>query len=184
MRKMNKGVHTKWINALSAIKQELETQEIKTVNHLFSKFNINMYWSTWLIQNNVIIRLNGVYHWNEKIPVSAKLINKFRIDYNQLQKKQKKPIQTNENDNGKFLSISEAINEYGKSESTIRSIVKKIGDNTELIKKEKLNNGLYKIYISKDYLDKRLKSKNTVEFVDIIEKNEVGIIRKFLKWLW
>jgi len=40
MRKMNKGVHAKWINALSAIKRELETQEVKSVNHLFSKFNI------------------------------------------------------------------------------------------------------------------------------------------------
>ena len=101
MRKMYKGVHAKWMNALLAIKQELETQEIKTVNHLFSKFNINMYWSTWLIQNNVIIRLNGVYHWNEKIPVSAKLINKFRIDYNQLQKKQK-----NQSKQMKMITVS------------------------------------------------------------------------------
>ena len=82
-----------------------------------------------LLQNNVMIQSNGVYHWNEKIPVSAKLINKFRADYNELIKqiKQNKQIQTNE---------------------------------------------------------KRLKSKNKVEFIDVIEKNEIGIIRKFLKWLW
>lgn len=60
-----------------------------------------------------------------------------------------------------FISISEAVNEYSKSESTIRSIVKKIGNKKGLIKREKLSNGSHKIYLSKSYLDQVLKEKKT-----------------------
>jgi|LauGreDrversion4_2_1035121.scaffolds.fasta_scaffold21487_5 hypothetical protein len=60
-----------------------------------------------------------------------------------------------------FISISEAVNEYSKSESTIRSIVKKIGNKKGLIKREKLSNGSHKIYLSKNYLDQVLKEKKT-----------------------
>lgn len=60
-----------------------------------------------------------------------------------------------------FISIAEAITTYSKSESTIRAIVRKIGNKKGIVKREKLINGSYKIYISRTYLDKVLKDKNS-----------------------
>ena len=55
----------------------------------------------------------------------------------------------------KFLSIAEAITHYGKSESTIRNIVRIASKKKGVIKHEALKNGSKKIYISIDYLDSK-----------------------------
>lgn len=59
-----------------------------------------------------------------------------------------------------YLSIAEAISTYGKSESTIRSIVRKAGKKKGVIKHEVLKNGSKKIYISSVYLDSVFKVLN------------------------
>lgn len=135
MRKMNKGVHAKWINALSAVKQELETKEISVIQNLITKYNLSTHWSSWLIKNNIIVRLNGIYHWNEKIPVSSKIINKYRKDE----------------------SIRQAIY-YAK----------------HIEKKKNEQNILIKPVVSQNIKNEPIQ----------INKDDIGIIRKFLKWLW
>jgi hypothetical protein len=52
-----------------------------------------------------------------------------------------------------YLSISEAVNFYGKSESTIRSVVRSAGKIKGVLKYETLKNGTKKIYISETYLN-------------------------------
>lgn len=59
-----------------------------------------------------------------------------------------------------YLSIAEAISTYGKSESTIRSIVRKAGKKKGVLKHEVLKNGSKKIYISTVYLDSVFKVLN------------------------
>lgn len=135
MRKISKNIQTKWVSGLLAIKQELETKEISNLSDLVNKNNMHRYWSTWLIKNNVVIRLNGIYHWSEKIPVSAKLINKFRVDSNNRQAKY------------------------------------------DLKHKEKKAN-------EKNISIKKVASPKIKNKPIQTNKNEVGIIRKFLKWLW
>ena len=52
-----------------------------------------------------------------------------------------------------YYSIADAVHVYGKSESTIRAIVKNACKNKNVIKHEILKNGAKKIYISESYLD-------------------------------
>ena len=59
-----------------------------------------------------------------------------------------------------YLSISEAVSHYGKSESTIRSIVRLASKKKGVLKHEALKNGSKKIYISIDYLDSKFKVVN------------------------
>jgi hypothetical protein len=59
-----------------------------------------------------------------------------------------------------YLSIAEAISHYGKSESTIRSIVRLASKKKGVLKHESLKNGSKKIYISIDYLDSKFKVVN------------------------
>ena len=59
-----------------------------------------------------------------------------------------------------YLSISEAVSNYGKSESTIRSIVRLASKKKGVLKHETLKNGSKKIYISIEYLDSKFKIVN------------------------
>jgi len=88
-----------------------------------------------------------------------------------------------DNDLTNYLSIEEAISTYGKSESTIRAIARKAGKKKGVIKHEALKNGANKIYMSIDYLDSIFNKKINVEHIEK-PKSELGVIRKFLKWLW
>lgn len=130
MRKMNKNIQEKWVSGLLAIKQELETKEINSLTKLFRIYKLYHNWRTWLLKNNVIIRKENRYYWNEKIPVSIKLINKYRLDEKNKIKKTKVNFKTN-------------------------------------------NNSIKKVASPK------IKNKPIQT-----NKDEVGIIRKFLKWLW
>ena len=62
----------------------------------------------------------------------------------------------------KYISISEAVNTYGKSISSIRRIVKELKE-SDLTQLEftKLKNGTEKILISKHYLDTLFNDKKT-----------------------
>jgi hypothetical protein len=62
----------------------------------------------------------------------------------------------------KYISISEAVNTYGKSISSIRRIVKELKE-SDLTQLEftKLKNGTEKILISKHYLDRLFSNAKT-----------------------
>ena len=84
-----------------------------------------------------------------------------------------------------YLSISEAVSHYGKCESTIRSAVRLAEKKEGALKYKALKNGSKKIYISIDYLDS-IFNKKILKDIKYVEncKVELGVIRKFLKWLW
>ena len=76
----------------------------------------------------------------------------------------------------KFLSIAEAITHYGKSESTIRNIVRIASKKKGVVKHEALKNGSKKIYISIDYLDSKF---------NVVKERSKGvnnILNEYLKW--
>ena len=77
-KKPQKATTLKWFNALNEIKNELNNNNHVTFQEFLSKHNISALWRTFLLNNNILYKENGFYKWNEKIPVSYKLIEKFR----------------------------------------------------------------------------------------------------------
>ena len=69
----------KWIKVLSGLKKELDSTKRDTIRDLLKAQNVTHYWQTFLREHNVIlIGEDGYWKWNEKIPVSVKLVDKFR----------------------------------------------------------------------------------------------------------
>jgi hypothetical protein len=77
-KKPQKATTLKWFNALNEIKNELDNNNHVTFQEFISKHNISALWRTFLLSNNILYKENGFYKWNDKIPVSYKLIEKFR----------------------------------------------------------------------------------------------------------
>lgn len=82
-----------------------------------------------------------------------------------------------------YLSIAETIIHYGKSESTIRNIVRIASKKKGVIKYEVLKNGSKKIYISIEYLDSKFKVvKESSKVVnDTLATNTSNELIEFLK---
>jgi hypothetical protein len=70
----------KYEEFLKELKHETEINKVKSLSLYSKKYGINNFITTFLIKNNVLFKNeNGFYKWNEKIPISIKLISKFRI---------------------------------------------------------------------------------------------------------
>lgn len=271
MRVRNQDTKAKYYNYLVVLKEKIDNGEVVKLNRLSTQYNVTKALPSILKKLNVLSGRLSTLKWNEKIPPSIALVNKiqefiseeyktykqkelFDIPQKQLPKSTKvikKQSENFDNDLTNYLSIAEAINCYGKSESTIRNIVRLGLKKKGVIKHEALKNGSKKIYISIDYLDsiftKKIvknidndltnylsideavkytnlslstirryvkgikasnshKAKKTIKsvasgggkpkdyisifFLDSIKndskdyKVELGVIRKFLKWLW
>ena len=78
MRKSGKETVLRWIDGLNKIKQELNDNNCTVISELI-KDNSNSQWHGFLIHNNIIYKNEfGFYKWNDKIPITYKLIEKFR----------------------------------------------------------------------------------------------------------
>jgi hypothetical protein len=129
-----------WLNALHELKYLIDNTEVSEINSYLRGKSISRSWNTFLQINKIIYRENGVYKWNDKIPVSHKLINKFREYVND------KNIKYNNQQQNLFNMPSSAIPPRPK--------------------------------VTKTRTPK-------IEFqVNNEPKNELGVIRRFLKWLW
>jgi hypothetical protein len=70
----------KYEQFLKELKYETEINNVKSLSLYSKKYGVNNFFTTFLIKNNVLFKNeNGFYKWNEKIPISIKLISKFRI---------------------------------------------------------------------------------------------------------
>lgn len=123
MRRSMKEANKYWIEVLNDFKSHLENNDVKVVTLFFKIREVSPLWVTFLIKYKVIYKHNGYYVWNDKIPVSLKLIDKYR-SYSK-----------------------ESYNKVIKTEE--HTSVKQI-DNE----------------------------------INFLENQNIGIIRKFLKWLW
>jgi hypothetical protein len=78
MRKINHNKTTEWMLTLKEIQEILENNNLTKITTLIrSKLKANE-WHGFLINNKIIVKENGFYRWNEKTPVSFKIIEKYR----------------------------------------------------------------------------------------------------------
>ena len=117
---------------LPELKEEFDNKNISSVFSLMRNKKISNTWGTFLKKNNIIYKNElGYWKWNDKIPVSSKLIQSFR----DLKKEQ----------NLIYRSIKE------KKQPTL--------------------------------FDKPKTRKVKIEFKDK-PKEQIGLIRKFLRWIY
>ncbi len=210
MKIRSKATYNKYYNFLLELKSRIDDKrEYIVLADICKEYSVGTQITTILINSGVVHKIeHGQYEWNKKIPVSMILVKKMIEKHNQKYKEQRennkdrlinapqkqlskstKVIKTQlekfNDDFSNYLSIAEAISHYGKSESTIRSIVRLASKKKGVLKHEALKNGSKKIYISIDYLDS-IFNKKIVKDIKYVEnsKVELGVIRKFLKWLW
>jgi hypothetical protein len=81
----------KYLKALECIKEILSSSNNKSIYQLVDNQKINAYWSRFLVRHKVVYLENGFYRWNEKIPPSSKLVQKFRDEFTLAYKKYKTP---------------------------------------------------------------------------------------------
>ena len=196
MRTGRKETTKNWITLLNDLKQSLENKNYKYLTSIIRNNNASSYWGTFLKDNRIIYKNEqGYYKWNEKVPISIKLINAYRQYSSTMNKKDKKitvDLFNNENivkeKNIEWVTIKDAIKLTGKSESTLRNSARKLKKSeSNYIKLEKLSTGHEKILFNKEYLNNNF-FKKQVPKVEVKyyneKKNDLGLIRKFLKWLW
>ena len=79
MRTRSKKTTLKWIERLNEIKQELTDNNHNRVTKIIKSKSISNSWHGFLSNNNIIYRNEfGYYKWNDKIPITYKLIEKYR----------------------------------------------------------------------------------------------------------
>ena len=81
----SKETTAKWLRNLKNIRSEIILTKCTSLQKINAKYSMDSYWIGFLYFNNIVYKDElGFLNWNEKIPPTVLLINKFR-DY----KKQK-----------------------------------------------------------------------------------------------
>lgn len=81
----------KYLKSLLLIQDILSTTNNKSIYQLIDNQKINAYWSRFLVRHKIVYLEKGFYRWNEKIPASIKLVQKFRKEFTLAYKKYKTP---------------------------------------------------------------------------------------------
>jgi hypothetical protein len=127
-----------WIKSLNEIKNEMIKNELSGLSKIIYSKEISRTWGAFLLNENIIKRVDGIYYWNENIEVNKHLITKYR----------------------KFQHI---YNENYKNKIKEKAYISTLFNQPKIEKK----------------LVEKVKEPRQV-----IQKNQVGVIRKFIKWLW
>lgn len=200
-RKSIQETTKKWMVYLQDLKYNLDEHNIKNVTAFADKHSICHRFGQFLKKSKVIYKNDfGFYEWNEKIPVSIKLINSYRrYQYQQNTKQnniyQRKIEFTEKNTNDNFITIREIKEIYGKSETTVRSIVRKLKASKSKDLKIINDNGREKLLINQKHLDNVFSKKTDNKKANIVDvknlklyapykEKKVGLIRKFLRWIY
>jgi hypothetical protein len=201
MNKERKKVTIDYLNFLKDLQNELILYNHRNVTKFAEKHFVTKSWTTFLINKNIIYKDKyGDYRWNEKIPASIKIVNQFRketAERNALRKLEnnKTIIQQKINfdletkketnyDRRDWITINAAKEFYGKSETTMRNLVRKLKtENNPALKIGKNVNGRDIVRFNRDYLDSIYSKKQSETSVNN-NKQELGLIRKFLKWIY
>jgi hypothetical protein len=154
MRNPSKKTAINWIKNLEEVKDEITKNNNKYLTNLLREKKMSHIWHPFLKENNIIYLDGGFLKWNEKIPITYKLIEKFR----------------------KHLYYYNNVKHPPKK----RQIQAKLNfdmPQTPLPPKPKTR--------TKSYQDKMKEKVNNAKQVNKPTKqNKLGIIRRFLKWLW
>jgi hypothetical protein len=88
-----KGITEKYLKFLNVLKSELNNNSIKEPHYMMVKHNVSTHWLSFLQKNNIIYRdENYNYKWNDKIPISTKVVEAFRNNVKEKQIKYKEKL--------------------------------------------------------------------------------------------
>lgn len=74
-----KATSNRWLVFVNELKNEIDNNKVTSLTYYTRMHNISNQWGAFLKTNNVVfINEKGYYQWNDKIPVSKKLIDSFR----------------------------------------------------------------------------------------------------------
>jgi hypothetical protein len=153
----SKATGAKWLRNLNNIKSEILLTKCTTLQKITAKYSMDSYWIGFLYKNNIVYKdESGFLKWNEKIPPTVLLINKFR-NYKK-QKINQKPSM---------------IKNQKEMQSPTPPPVKKRGSYKKTTKP--------KVAIEKPKVAIE-KPKTQIVFSEPIKK--VGLIRSFWRWLY
>jgi hypothetical protein len=200
MRKPSKSTTADYLNFLKDLEHELHLFNHKTIAKFPIKHSVTKSWPSFLINKSIIYKDNyGYYRWNEKIPASIKIVSQFRketaernalnkLNNNKLTNQQKINFsqetkkETNYN-RREWITINAAKEFYGKSETTMRNLVRKLkNENNPALQIGKNIKGRDIVRFNRNYLDS-IYSKKQPEII-VNDKQELGLIRRFLKWIY
>jgi hypothetical protein len=205
MKTKNTGrVTLKYLRFLEDLQYELNHTNTKSLKKIISRYRVTTQWGVFLNRNKIVYKNSkGYYKWNDKIPASIQLINKFRNEFvpnnTNVVVQSKIPftdtidkIKLDNYNEFEWFTIANAKKIYDKSESTIRSIVRSLRkNNSKEITFTKNDRGREIILLNAKYLDSIFK-KNKINSQPTLvyqnnqntDKQEIGLIRKFLKWIY
>jgi hypothetical protein len=202
MRKPSNSTTSHYLNFLKDLEYELNSFNHKNIARFPIKHSVTKAWPSFLINKKIIYKDNyGCYRWNEKIPASIKIVSQFRkevaeknalnkVNNNELINQQK--INFNQEDKKEksynrkdWITINAAKEFYGKSETTMRNLVRKLkNENNAALQIGKNVNGRDIIRFNRNYLDSIYLEKQPETIIKNDVGQQLGLIRKFLKWIY
>jgi hypothetical protein len=78
MRVPSKEASDNWIKQLMIIKEEINIGDKIHLYRLIRNKNISTDWGQFLINHKIVYKENGFLKWNERVPITIKLVEVFR----------------------------------------------------------------------------------------------------------
>jgi hypothetical protein len=140
----SKETEIKYINFLHKLKEDIETLNISSLSECTRNKKVSNIWVTFLKSKKIIYKDEfGYYQWNQKVPVSIKLVKSFR----------------------EFMAIKNA-----------NCIKRRKYKELKLEPKKTIEIDFKKVI--------KAEPKIVREIIKNTEAKQVGLIRKFLKWIY
>ena len=152
-----KGTVSKYLKVFNEIKNRCDNKLHFAFRDIAMEYKVNSAIGTFLIKKDIVWKTRNLYTWNEKIPVTNKLILSFLNHVYEINKKSKEtqePQQTTISFKGQPHYIKDAI----KGTVTV------------------VPQGKEKEYIENYGTKRNAKQKP--------EPQEIGLIRRFIKWIY
>ena len=74
-RSTRRGVTKKYTLMLTGLQEIITLNEVKAIAPIIRSYSVSNSWGAFLIQNNIVFRdIHDNYKWNNKTPISNKLI--------------------------------------------------------------------------------------------------------------
>jgi hypothetical protein len=200
--KKQTSVH--WIESLKEIKYEINTKNYKKITEVIRKKHISSSWVSFLKKIDVLYK-DGFSYWRFKdVNIDNKLIGAFRKErdsynfqyiknikqsktdlFTNVKTENKQPVKEMINENIEKISIRDAVRIFGKSDSYFRRIQRE----WKLSKPKAVFMYEGKVHFDLNELNKKFKKVFVEKIkeqpqVKIANNRQVGLIRKFIKWLW
>jgi hypothetical protein len=200
--KKQTSVH--WIESLKEIKYEINTKNYKKITEVIRRKHISSSWVSFLKKINFLYK-DGFSYWRFKdVNIDNKLIEAFRKErdsynfqyiknikqsktdlFTNVKTENKQPVKEMINENIEKISIRDAVRIFGKSDSYFRRIQRE----WKLSKPKAVFMYEGKVHFDLNELNKKFKKVFVEKIkeqpqVKIANNPQVGLIRKFIKWLW